>query len=447
MALERGEGKRKVMFLLPPGSAKSTYASILFPPWFLMRNPGMSVLAASHNEDLAERFSRRVRNTILEHPETLGFGIDGAVGLWRVLPRTEDERAIDMAEYLAAGAGSAIAGFRADLGIIDDPLKGREEASQETQRQKLWEWYVFDYRPRLKPWARQIFICTRWHEDDLAGRILAEEGDEWDVISIPMEAEDIADPLGRRPGEMLWREWFTDEMIRTAKRDPVLWNSLYQQRPTVEQGDYWRRDWLHAVDPKHVPPRNTMRVYGGSDYAVSKDRGDYTVHAVLGLDPSDRPWLLDLWRAQTASDVWVSSWCDLVCIWKPLQWGEEGIQITSGVGPWLERLAKKRRAFTERIQFPTRGDKGVRAQSIRGHVATHGLWYSQDLPHRGDMEAELLAFPNGKHDDVHDALGLVGQLLDLALAGKKQDKSKAKKSSGYRTVGGGQAEQKPINSY
>lgn len=434
------------MFLLPPGSAKSTYASILFPPWFLARNPGLSILAASHNEDLAERFSRRVRNTAIENSPTLGYEIDGTVGLWRVVPRGPDERAIDMAEYLAAGAGSAIAGFRADLGIIDDPLKGREEASQETQRQKLWEWYVFDYRPRLKPYARQIFICTRWHEDDLAGRILQEEGDEWDVISIPMECDSLDDPLGRKIGEMLWPEWFTPDMVATAKRDPALWASLYQQKPTIEQGDFWKRDWLKPVPPSMVPPRNTMRIYGGSDYAVTAGRGDFTVHAVVGLDPQDRPWLLDLWRKQAASDTWVASWCDMVIEWKPISWAEEGIQITSGVGPWLERAAKDRRAFTDRVQFPTRNDKGVRAQSMRGLVATHGLWYPSDLPFRVEMESELLAFPNGKHDDVHDALGLCGQLLDIALRGRVPKVEKPKQTSGYRTIGGGPA-QKPINSY
>lgn len=430
--LERREGKRKLMFQMPPGSAKSTYASMLFPAWFMARNPRLSVLAASHSEELAERFSGRVRGLILEHGATIGISTAGTTGMWRVLPVTEADRPEQMGEYLAAGAGSAIAGFRGDLGIIDDAVRGREEVASEIQRQKLWDWYVFDYRPRLKPNARQVVIGTRWNEDDLQGRILQEAGDEWDVVSLPMVAEDDNDILNRQPGELLWPEWFTVEMVLEAQREPALWNSLYQQRPTAEMGDYWRREWLHAVPPTHVPPRDTMRVYGGSDYAVTAGGGDWTVHAVVGLDPDDRPWLLDVWRARTASDFWVAAWCDLVKLWRPLTWAEEQIQITSGIGPWIDRASRERKAFTERMSFPTRGDKGIRAQSMRGIIASRGLWYADNLKERLNVESELLAFPNGRHDDIHDALGLIGQLLDLAIHGRIKEKPKPKPKPGYK---------------
>lgn len=433
-ALERREGKSKVMFALPPGSAKSTYASMLFPAWFMARNPTLSFLAASHSEELAERFSRRVRGLILEHEATLGIATTGTAGLWQLLPRHDRERPEWMGEYLAAGAGSAIQGFRGDVGLIDDAVRGREEVASETQREKLWQWYVFDYRPRLKPHARQIVIGTRWNEDDLQGRILQEAGDEWDVISIPMVAESADDPLNRPLGGLLWEEWFTPEMVVEASRDPILWNSLYQQRPTSEAGDYWRRDWFTAVPPARVPPREQLRVYGGSDYATRAGKGDYTVHAVVGLDPADRPWLLDLWRAQASSDVWVNAWCDLVKLWRPLSWAEEAIQITAGVGPWLDRAALERKAHTHREQFPTRGDKGIRAQSMRGLVASRGLWYAADLKERAALESELLAIPNSRHDDIHDALGLVGQLLDFAIHGRVPKVEKKKPSPGYKVI-------------
>jgi hypothetical protein len=434
MRLERREGKRRVMFQMPPGSAKSTYASMLFPPWFMARNPKLSVLAASHSEELAERFSRRVRNLVAEHETTLGITTTGTSGLWQLNPIGTD-RAELMGEYLAAGAGSAIAGFRGDLGIIDDPVRGREEVSSEIQREKLWSWYIYDYRPRLKPNARQVVIGTRWHEADLQGRILEEAGDEWDVVSLPMIAEDVDDVLGRSVGELLWPEWFDAHMVAEAMRDPAVWNSLYQQRPTSELGDYWKRDWLRAVPATQVPPRNLMRVYGGSDYAVTKDGGDYTVHVVLGLDTDDRPWLLDLWRAQTASDFWVHAWCDLVRLWRPLSWAEEHGQIVSGIGPWLERASREKKAYTERVQFPTRGDKGVRAQSMRAIVAARGLWFAESLKERGTLESELLAFPNGRHDDIHDALGLAGQLLDIAIHGRYPREVKKKPDHGYKAIG------------
>ena len=428
-----GIRKRKLMVFMPPGSAKSTYASILFPPWAMARNPKWSVLGASHSEDLAERFSFRIKSLIDLHHRPLGISLDPnqrATSRWKL------DGSPFAGEYLAAGSGSAIAGFRGDIGLIDDPVKGKESVQSESARQKLWEWYLFDFRPRLKPHAFQVLIMTRWHEDDLAARLLESEGEEWCVISLPMIAEDVNDPLGRQIGELLWPEWFTADMVREAQKDPALWLSLYQQRPTAEQGTYWKRAWLFPVPAIQVPRAAHLKIYGGSDYAVTKGGGDWTVHAVLGLDAQDRPWLLDLWRGRTASDVWVAAWCELVKWWKPMTWGEERGQIISGVGPWLEREALARKAFTERIQFVSRLDKGVRAQAIRGYIANRGLHYDENLPERAALEAELLAFPAGKNDDIHDALGLVGQLLDLAVKGHIPAKPKPKNESGYRTTGG-----------
>jgi predicted phage terminase large subunit-like protein len=132
---------------------------------------------------------------------------------------------------------------------------------------------------------------------------------------------------------------------------------------------------------------------------------------VIGIDPKRRMFLLDLWRQQTSSNVWIEAWCDLVTKWKPAFWAEEKTQITSGVGPFITARARERQAYTKREQFPTRHDKAVRAQSIRGRMELDGT-----IPARAawlsDLKAELLAFPRGRHDDIVDALGLVGQLLD-----------------------------------
>jgi predicted phage terminase large subunit-like protein len=423
----------KLMLWLPPGSAKSTYGSVLFPPWFMAQDAGLSVLAASHSEELADRWGRRCRNLIEEHAGVLGIDVsqtNRAAGRWQLAGGQFQ------GEYMAAGVGSAIAGFRGDLGLIDDPVRGREEVLQEGGRERVWQWYLWDYLPRLKPNARQVVIMTRWATDDLAGRILEAERGEWRVLSLPMVAEDVDDPLGRQVGDRLWPEWFTDAMVRQAMEDPAKWLSLYQQRPVDEQGTFWKRHWFNPVPHDRIPPRDTLRVYGGSDYAVkAESHNDYTCHAVVALDSSDRPWILDLWRQRTTSDIWVSSWCDLVRLWRPLTWAEEHGQIEAGVGPWLERESLKRHAFTERLQFPTRGDKGVRAQSMRGLVAAKGLWYSATAPWREELEAELVAFPAGRHDDQHDALGLVGQLLDNAIRGREPVVEKPKPKTGYRQMG------------
>ena len=167
-----------------------------------------------------------------------------------------------------------------------------------------------------------------------------------------------------------------------------------------------------------MPRREDLQVYGGSDYAVTADGGDWTVHVVVGMDPDNRLWLLDLWRGQTASDAWIEALCDMVIQWKPVGWAEEQGQIKAGVGPFLDRRQRERRAFVARRQFPTRGDKAVRAQSIRGRIALDGLHYLASAPWRAAFEAELMTFPAGKHDDQVDALGLVGQLLDVMVAGR-----------------------------
>lgn len=405
-ALERGDIER-LLVCMPPGSAKSTYTSTLFPAWFLARNPAATMIAASHTAELAERFGRKVRNLVAEHSRTLGYGVsadNAAAGRWETTGG---------GEYFAAGVGGSITGRRADLAVIDDPVKSREDADSETIREKTWEWWKSDFLTRLKPGGRVALVMTRWHEDDLGGRVLndaATGGRPWHVLSLPMLAEGV-DPLGRQPGEPLWPEWFTNDMVAEAKRDTRTWSALYQQRPAPEDGDYFRREWLRTVAT--MPPRESLRIYGASDYAVTAGGGDYTVHVVMGLDLMGRLWLLDLWRGQAASDVWVEAFCDLVQQWKPIGWAEEQGQIRAGIGPFLDRRMRERRAYVARKQFPTRGDKAVRAQSIRGRMALEGLHISADADWRADFEAEMMAFPAGKHDDQVDALGLVGQLLDL----------------------------------
>ncbi|HQR14168.1 MAG TPA: phage terminase large subunit [Nitrospira sp.] len=414
----RRETRRLAVFM-PPGSAKSTYASILFPPWLMQYWLNTSVLAASHTTELAEKWGRRVRNAVNDDGLVLGIGISAdnqAAGRWALTTG---------AEYYAAGVGTGIAGFRAGLGMIDDPIRSRQDADSELIRDRIWEWYINDFRTRLVPGAPEILIQTRWHEDDLAGRAL--QHNDWRVVSLPAEAEPN-DPLGRKVGEFLWADGdygYAEQLAELKKNTPArTWSALYQQRPAPEDGDYFKAEWLKPYDK--APALDTLRVYGGSDYAVTADGGDYTVHAVVGLDPEGRMYLLDLWRKQASSDQWIESFCDMVLQWRPMSWAEEQGQIKSGVGPFLERRMRERRAYTVREQFPTRGDKAIRAQSIRSSMAMNGLYVPMNAPWYADLRSELLSFPAGKHDDQVDALGLVGQLLDRMQAGVKAKSQESK---------------------
>ena len=417
---------------MPPGSAKSTYVNWLFPAAYVARNPGHHVLTASHSSELAERWGRRTRNLLQASGPLLGTSVSsdsGAAYRWSTTKGCE---------YYAVGVGVGIMGFRADLGIIDDPFGSREDAESKRIRDKIWEWYVNDFSSRLKPGAKRVIMHQRFHEDDLAGRIVKQLdaiGKPYRRLKIRAQATED-DPLGRAPGQMLWDDpngYDYGRFLRDRKResDPRTWSALYQQEPTPEEGDYFRAEWLLPVD--NVPKASELLVYGGSDYAVTADGGDYTVHAVVGLDADENPYVLDIWRRQASSDVWVDAWCDLVRKWRPIEWAEELGQIKSGVGPFLEKVARERHAYCVRSQFPTRGDKAVRAQSIRGRIASRGLRIPANATWRHEFEAELLRFPAGVHDDQVDALGLVGQLLDKMVGASRRREEKPDPMQDYRS--------------
>ena len=422
--VERGEIDR-LMLLMPPRHGKSELASIRLPAYFLGRQPHRQFLSVSATDALASDFGRAVRNTINSAEYRAIFSTtlaedSQAKGKWHT-----SEGGI----YYALGIGGSVLGRGADVLLIDDPFGSMQEAQSELERKNVWDWYTGTAYNRLMPGGSIVVINHRMHEDDLCGRLLAQQaagGDRWEVVELPA----INDQ-----GEALWPEAYPlDALHRIRKNSQArFWSALYQQRPAPEEGDYFKAEWLKPYDK--APGRETLRVYGGSDWAVTADGGDFTVHAVVGLDPEGRMYLLDLWRKQSASDEWVESFCDLVKQWKPMGWAEEQGQIRSGIGPYLDRRQRERQAYVAREAFPTRGDKAVRAQSIRGRMALEGLYVPVNAEWYPALRSELLSFPAGKHDDIVDALGLIGQLLDHMLAGRHPKKPEQPKNiSGYRAA-------------
>lgn len=420
--VEIGEIDR-LMLLCPPRHGKSTLASKSLPAYVLGRQPEKEFISVSASADLATDFGRDVRN-LINSPEykcifNTALAEDSqAKNKWR----TEAGGG-----YYAVGVGGQFMGKGADILLIDDPFASMAEAQSETKRKEVWDWYIGTAYNRLESGGAVILINHRMHDDDLSGHIIAHTaagGDKFEIVKMPAIGED---------GEALWPERYPIEAIerRRANSIPRYFSALYQQETVPDTGDYFKREWLLPVDS--IPPRTSLRVYGGSDYAVTSDGGDYTVHAVIGIDPDSNPWLLDIWRRQTASDEWVASFCDLVIKWKPMGWAEESGQIKSGVGPFLEREMRTRKAYVARETFPTRGgDKGVRAQSFRGLIATRGLRIPANAAWRAEFESELLRFPAGVHDDQVDACGLIGQLLDIMIDGQKPRQPEKKVSDGYR---------------
>lgn len=414
------------MITMPPRHGKSMLASEFFPAWYLGRNPDHYVVTATYAQELADDFGRKVKNQIEDksYPAIFpGVGLaDDSKSAKRFhvegLQGGLEHSLSQQGAFYAVGVGGPLTGRGAHLLLIDDPVKNREEADSELIRKKTKDWYTSTAYTRLMPGGRIVIIQTRWHEDDLSGWLLADHQHEgWEVLNLPAISDD---------GKPLWPEQYDLPALEKTRqaigsRD---WSALYQQRPTPDTGDYFRAEWL--VEYAEHPPIETMRIYGASDYAVTADGGDYTVHIVIGVDSTGRPWLLDLWRKQSSSDVWVEAWCDLVLKWKPSQWGEEGGQINSGVGPFLLRRARERKAYTWRRQFASKHDKAVRARSIQGRMSMESLMVPKFAPWLADFKHELLSFPAGKHDDQVDALGLFGQLLDLVTNGQTKEDVKPK---------------------
>jgi len=397
------------MIFAPPGSAKSSYVSRLFPNWYLANHHGHNVLFATHTTTFSDKWGRLVRNDIDEHKLLLGLELAAdsqAANRWALT---------NGSSYLAVGAGSAVTGYRADLTLLDDIVKGSEDADSDLIREKLFQWYKSDVITRLKPGGKIVLIMTRWRVNDIAGQLLEEAergGEQWRVLNLPAEAE-LDDPLGRAPGELLWGDdsFGYAEHLRKMKevhsaRD---WQSLYQQRPVALGGNFFNESWLTPYDK--LPPREQLRFYGGTDFAVSVDKGDYTCLLVAALDRSENLYLVDIWRGRTSPAEWVDHLLDMHHRWGCASWGVEKGQLAAAVGPFLEKRARERRIYPHLVPFPSRADKPTRARAIQGFMNYRGLHVNIRAPWYGPFLAELLSFPAGKHDDQVDALGLIGQQL------------------------------------
>jgi len=437
--IERHSGR--TMLFLPPGSAKSTYATVVAPTWIMGRKPGFKTIAVSYGTDLARKFGRRMRS-ICRQP---GYNALFSTGLSSESSAAHEWALENGSEFMGGGILSGITGNRADFIPIDDPIKGRQEAESETIRKSTIEAYQDDVLTRLKPGGSLMLTQTRWHLADLAGSILPEkwagesgmiecrDGKVWEVICIQAKCTRQDDPLGRKAGEYLWPEWFPEDHWRTFERLPRSWSSLYQQVPAPDEGTYFKREWLRYYDelPKH------LRFYGASDYAVTADGGDYTVHGVAGVDPDDDLYLVDIWRQQTESNIWIDVLCDLIKKHKPLMWAEEQGQILKSLGPFIDRRMREKKAYCARDQFTSSMDKPTRARSFQARMAMGKVYLPRNAPWLADFESELLSFPVGVHDDQVDVCGLLGRLLDVMVAAHVPPKAEVNNLGDYGYSHGG----------
>ena len=288
--LDGSLGTDKLMVFVPPQHGKSEIVSRSFPAWALGVDPSLKIVAASYAFSLAAQFSRSLQRLMVsEH-----YGA--------VFPRSQlggrqggYVRAVDMFEmvgsggfYKAVGVGGALTGTPADIGIIDDPIKDALQASSPTYRDRVWEWYTDVFLTRLHNGSKQLLIQTRWHSDDLAGRILRSEGGEWSVLSIPAVCESEGDGAlcsGRAIGEPLWPSRHSLEKLLAMKgRSPRSFAALYQQRPVVEGGNIVKRDWFGRIalaEFKALRFREPVHFYLDTAYNKRKKSGDNDPSGIL----------------------------------------------------------------------------------------------------------------------------------------------------------------------
>ncbi len=402
----------RLMLFMPPRHGKSTLASISFPAWHLGRNPSHEFISCSYSGSLAMGFSRKVRQVLREPTYK-------AIFKTRLDPDSQSAEAwltTDGGGYVAAGVGGGITGKGAHVLVIDDPVKNREDAESQNNRDANWDWYTSTAYTRLAPGGGVLVILTRWHDDDLAGRLLkagSEGGDEWEVVRYPAIAEE--DEEFRKAGEALHPDRYSEEALRRIEKavGPRDWSALYQQNPVADDGQYFTRSMIQYFDPEQVD-QQAMRYYCAWDLAIGKnDRNDYSVGLVVGIDEHDHMYVMDCVRGRFDGFELVERILDLYEQWKPSIIGIEKGHIEMALGPFLEKRVRERGLFEAYFKDLKTGrrDKEARARAIQGRMQQGMVHFPREAPFTGPLIAEMLRFPNGMHDDQVDALAWIGLMM------------------------------------
>jgi predicted phage terminase large subunit-like protein len=450
-ALERTVRKPRgrLMIFAPPGSAKSSYASVVTPAWLLSRTPGYRIIIASYATKIAAKQSRKARALCRSNDH---------VSIWKDRPiLAKDQKAVDQwalsngSEFMAAGLLAGITGNRANGIIIDDPVANREEADSPTIQDKIEAEFIDAATTRLLPGGWIALIQTRWNENDLAGRnlpedykgqsgmVLCRDGQWWEVLNIPAKAEHPDDPLGRAPGEYLWPEWFPEAHWAQWEHNPRAtrtWSALFQQRPSAGEGLEFKREWFNWYDPDVAPGTQGGRpkqltIYGASDYATKEDKGDFTEHGIVGLAEGkvtvavgDRIikaapfYFLDWWSGQKTTDVSIDAQTSLVHRWHPYRWWHEGGPIDAAISPAITRAMREHQppVYVQIEPLVSIKNKSVKLASFQARAAAGLVYLPLKRPWATRLVDQLCAFPAGKYDDAADVCGLIGRGVDAMMA-------------------------------
>ena len=426
--VERHEWPRLII-TLPPRHGKSETVSRKFPAWCEGRDPTRQFIFSTYNDDFAKDFGRDVR-ALMQMPV---YG--------DIFPRAKFRKGGSRADGLDlvpggkmffVGRGGALTGKGGHIMIVDDPFKDASEADSAAIRDTAWNWFTKVFMTRRMNIYSIVIVMTRWHEDDIVGRLTdpqnpnydEDEARTWKIINLPFFAED-QDPMGRTPGEALWPERYPASFGEAQRRiDPRGFSALYQQRPSPIDGTLFKRDDLVFYKPPELPPPDEMRVFAVSDHAVAtKQENDRTCLIVFGVDKTGDVWILDVFWQRSAPEATIGAMVTMMRKHKPIQWWAEKGHISKALGPFLRRKMQEDGVYTAVHEVTPAGDKVQRASSFIGRVQMKTVHFPQNAWWTSDAVEELMKFPRGRFDDFVDACSLIGLGLD-AMRGPGARKQK-----------------------
>jgi predicted phage terminase large subunit-like protein len=397
--VEAGELTR-VILCVPPRHGKSEMTTVRWPMYLLEKNPGRRIMVGAYNATLACKFSRKMRRLI-----------KGRVKISSDRKAVDDWETEEGGGVRAVGVGGGVTGMGANIIIIDDPVKSRAEAQSETYRDACYEWYTDDVYTRLEPGGVIVLIMTRWHEDDLAGRILAsEDGPNWTEIRLPALAEEN-DPLGRAPGEALCPQRYDVPALMNilrVMRDSF--NALYQQRPSSVEGDIFKADYF-SNRYKRLPELKLVATFWDT---ATKDKAQNDEWAALtvGLGEDGFLYVLRLVHGRwdtPAGEKFLKEQADYFKTRYGAKYAGDYVEDASS-GTTLMAYVRKSRPDLALIPVRVEGDKVSRANGVTPLLAAgmfklpDGASYPASHGWVKDLISQCLAFPNTKHDDIVDVV-------------------------------------------